>query len=337
MNKLIVKPGRLVAALGLTLAIIAVAQTLKPGSRTIVLAHNAYPSHGKYDDRLARALSSGQPVAIEQDLAWIDGRSLMIHGARNVGNDDPSLDSYFFPAIKPIMEKALKEGNKRQWPLVTLYLDIKNDPVEHLEAISKTLDQYDAWITTAVKPSSDTRQAPLDVKPLMILVEDKENDIKQEFFYDRVPVGGKIRVFGTATKPGPPAQPKLSKDAATDFMSTLSPEQIFTEKASTYRRWIGLDWAIFEKGGQGKAGDWTPEKDARLREFVNYGHRMGYLVSVYCLDGYTEAENQGWDKDYNFGSKEAVEPRWKAAIHARPDFISTDQYEDVSKLIADNR
>jgi hypothetical protein len=333
MSKLTAKPGRLMAALALTLAILATAQTLKPGSRTIVLAHNAYPSHGEYADRLTRALASGQPVAVEQDLAWIDGKSLMIHGARNAGNDDPTLDSYFFPAIRPIMEKALKDGNKRQWPLVTLYLDIKNDPVEHLEAISKTLDQYDAWITTAVKPSNDAQQAPLDIKPLMVLVEDKQNDIKQEFFYGRIPVGGKVRVFGTATKPGPPAQPKLSKDAATDFMSTLTPEQIFTEKATTYRRWIGLDWAIFEKGGQAKAGEWTADKDARLREFVKYGHGMGYLVSVYCLDGYTQAENQGWDKDYNFGSREAVEPRWKAAIQAKPDFISTDQYEDVSKLI----
>ena len=64
---------------------------------------------------------------------------------------------------------------------------------------------------------------------------------------------------------------------------------------------------------------------------------MGYFVSFYCLDGYTEAENQGWDKDYNFGSREAVLPRWKAAIRAKADFISTDQYEDLSKMIAAGR
>jgi hypothetical protein len=61
---------------------------------------------------------------------------------------------------------------------------------------------------------------------------------------------------------------------------------------------------------------------------------MGYFVSIYCLDGYTAAENQGWDKDYNFGSKEVVVPRWQAAIRAKTDFISTDQYEDLSKMIS---
>ena len=31
---------------------------------------------------------------------------------------------------------------------------------------------------------------------MMVILEDKQNDIKQEFFYDRVPVGGKFRAFG---------------------------------------------------------------------------------------------------------------------------------------------
>jgi hypothetical protein len=244
-----------------SLAVNATAQTYAPGSRIEVLAHNAYPDDEKYTDRLVRALSSDRPVAIEQDLAWVDGKSLMIHGAKNVGGDDPTLDSYFFPAIRPIMERALREGNKGDWPLVMLYLDIKNDPIEHLEAISKTLDQYDDWITTAVKPANDSKQARLDLKPLMVLVEDKQNDIKHQFFYDQVPVGGKIRVFGTVTKPGPTPEMKLSKQQAVDYMATLTPQQIFTHKADTYHRWIGLDWAIIEKGGQEKTGPFTKEEE----------------------------------------------------------------------------
>jgi hypothetical protein len=117
-------------------------------------------------------------------------------------------------------------------------------------------------------------------------------------------------------------------------MYTMTPEQVFTSKATTYRRWISADWAIIEKGGETKAGEWTKESEARLHQFVDYGHKMGYLVGVYCLDGYTAEENQGWDKDYNFGSKDKVLPRWKAAIRAKADFISTDQYEDLSKMIA---
>jgi hypothetical protein len=53
--------------------------------------------------------------------------------------------------VKPIVEAALKTGDKGNWPLITLYLDIRNDPEEHLEAISKVLDKYDSWLTKAVK------------------------------------------------------------------------------------------------------------------------------------------------------------------------------------------
>jgi hypothetical protein len=320
------------AALGVCALVAANQKTsFVPGKRIEVLAHNAYPDHGKYGDRLDRVIAGGKPFAVEEDLAWIDGKSLLIHGARNVAQDDPTLDSYFFPRVRPLMEKALKEGNKGDWPIVTLYLDIKNDPVEHLEAISKTLDQYSDWLTTAAKPANDSEQAPLRPGPMMALVEDKQQDIKQDFFYDRVPVGGTIRVFGSVKKAGPPT--KLSEQQEIDYMHTLSPEQVITSKANTYRRWIGLDWAIIEKGGEHQTGDLTSESEARLHKFVDYGHRMGYLVSIYCLDGYTQDENQGWDKDYNVGSKELVAPRWNATVRARPDFVSTDQYEDVLKVI----
>src|SRR5690348_4340208 len=115
------------AAVVLTVAIAAGLTNYAPGSRIQVLSHNAYPDHGKFGDRLDRTLAAGLPVAIEEDLAWVDGKSLLIHGAKIVTPDDPTLESYFFPKVKPIMEKALKDGKKGNWPLITLYLDIKND------------------------------------------------------------------------------------------------------------------------------------------------------------------------------------------------------------------
>ena len=33
-------------------------------------AHNCYPYEGQWSDRIQRALNSGYPVSIEQDLAW---------------------------------------------------------------------------------------------------------------------------------------------------------------------------------------------------------------------------------------------------------------------------
>src|SRR5258705_8740172 len=95
--------------------------TYAPGSRIQVLSHNAYPDHGKYGDRLDRTIAAGVPFVVEEDLAWVEGRSLLIHGAKNAAADDPTLESYFFPNVRPIMEKALKDGNKGNWPLITLY------------------------------------------------------------------------------------------------------------------------------------------------------------------------------------------------------------------------
>jgi hypothetical protein len=323
------------AAASLILTAAVASNSFGPGSRVVILSHNAYPDHGKYAERLDRAIAAGLPFATEQDLAWIDGRSLEIHGSKNASGDDPTLETYFFPKVKPIMEKALKEGNKGNWPLVTLYMDIKNDPPEHLQAILKVLDKYDGWLTTAKKTADMAAQSPLEVKPMMVLVEDKQNDIKQQYFYDQVPVGGKIRVFGSATKfdENPNQLPKAKKAEAIALLSTFDPEQLAPHKADNYHRWFGVNWAFIEKGGETGAGEWTTVADQRLRKFVDYGHRMGYFVGVYCLDGYTEAENQGWDKDYNFGSKERVMPRWQAAAHARPDFIATDQMEEVAAVI----
>jgi hypothetical protein len=321
----------------LALATAALGQhgSLAPGARTLMLAHNAYPDHGKYTDRLDQALASGQPFVVEEDLAWIDGQSLLIHGAKNVSGGDPTLETYFFPKVKPVIEKALREGNKGNWPLITLYLDIKNDPPEHLAAINQVLDNYNAWLTTAVKTDDILKVSPLQVKPMMVLVEDKQNDVnKQRAFYDQVPVGGRIRVFGSVPKLDPNPGHALPKQVAVDQQITVNPDDLIIGKADNYHRWIGFDWAYIEKGGEPKAGEWTPDKEQRLREFVNYGHRMGYLVSFYCLDGFTADENQGWDADYNFGSRDAAIIRWKAAIRSGADFISTDHYEQLATMIA---
>lgn len=309
-----------------------------PGSRVQMMAHNAYPDHGKYQDRLDRALQAGLPFVVEEDLAWVDGKSLLIHGSKNASNTDPTLDSYFFPKIRPVMEKALQQGNGGNWPLITLYLDIKNDPPEHLAAISKTLDQYSGWLTIAKKTADLSKQSPLELKPLMVLVEDKSgDDNKRMEFYDKVPVGGSIRVFGSASKPDPNPGHKLPKQEAIDRMISVDPEQIVSAKADNYHRWWGSDWAYIEKGGEQKADTWTTEDNKRLRHWIDYGHRLGYFVSFYCLDGFTDANNQGWEAEYNFGSKEAVTTRWKALARANVDFISTDQYEELSKFLRDLR
>jgi hypothetical protein len=60
---------------------------------------------------------------------------------------------------------------------------------------------------------------------------------------------------------------------------------------------------------------------------------MGYWIRFYTLDGFAPAENRGWDANYNFGSRAAVEQRWRAAIAAGVDLIATDQYEDLAAFM----
>ena len=89
----------------------------RPGARVLMDAHNCYPYFGWWSDRIERALSAGTPLAIEQDLLWFTdpktgaARSMVAHDASFSGAE-PSLREYFFERVRPIAEKALKNGNR---------------------------------------------------------------------------------------------------------------------------------------------------------------------------------------------------------------------------------
>jgi hypothetical protein len=116
-------------------------------------------------------------------------------------------------------------------------------------------------------------------------------------------------------------------------MATMAPEKLLTEKPTNYRRWWNNSWYAVEEGGQARAGDWTAADNARLRSLVDHAHRSGFWIRFYTLNGHSQAESKGWDNNYNFGSRDAALLRWKAAIDAGVNFISTDQYEDLASLI----
>ena len=138
-----------------------------------------------------------------------------------------------------------------------------------------------------------------------------------------------MRLFGSAHTRAIPGQPKEEHD---HVLATLSPDQLLTSPATTYRRWWNNSWYAVEEGGQHQAGDWTADDDRRLRSLVDYAHKLGYWIRFYTLDGFAAGESQGWDQNYNFGGREAVEKRWKAAIAAGVNLVATDQYEDAAPL-----
>jgi len=300
------------------------AQQSAPGSRTVMDAHNCYPYFEWWSDRIDRALSAGTPLAIEQDLAWHTdpktGRSwsVVTHGEPTYGNE-PTMDHYFFDRVRPIVQKALRDGNHGNWPLITLNLDFKDDKPEHLAAVLALLRKYQPWLTTAVKGAQAEDVQPLDVKPILVLTG--EPDAQQAVFYDQLQTGDRVLLFG--------AIPTEDKDPS------ATPEAIDPTKATNYRRWWNNPWKVVEAAGQPNAGEWTTAKMSRLRALVERAHANGLWIRFYTLDGATKPQLScnGWFHDYNFGSLDRARVRWRAAIAAHVDYVASDQYELLGKEI----
>jgi hypothetical protein len=314
--------------LGLSLVLLFLARTEgsraqsvpAPGSRTLMDAHNCYPYFEWWSDRIDRALSAGTPLAIEQDLAWYTdpktGKSwsVVTHGEPLNGHE-PTMEHYFFDRVRPIVEKALRDGNHGDWPLITLNLDFKDNKPEHLAAILALLRMYQAWITSAPKGSDIAIMQPLDIKPILVL--SGEADAQQAVFYDQLQAGDRVLDFGAIHTEGKDPQ------SATVILDS--------EEANNYRRWWNNPWRVVEPGGQQHAGDWTPEKMQRLQALVERAHENDLWIRFYTLDGATEQELSchGWFHGYNFGSLDAAMIRWRAAIRAHVDYIASDQYEQL--------
>jgi hypothetical protein len=285
----------------------------------ILDAHNCYPENGRFKDRIERALRTGlHPIAIEQDLSWHNGKSVLSHEKTAVGGE-PGMREYFFERIRPAVERELKSGDRSRWPLIILNLDFKTDEREHHEAVWKLLGEYEPWLSTAKRTAGAGKAARIDWKPILVLTG--VSDEQERTFHDAVPVGGALRVFGAAR---------------------VGADRMPRERAGNYRRWWNNPWSVVEEGGQQKAGDWTAADRRRLAMLVKRAHAGGLWIRFYTLNGHQpeDGEASGWTRSYNFGSIDAARLRWRAAIEAGVDFIATDQYEqfaDVARPSAANR
>jgi hypothetical protein len=295
-----------------------------PGARSLMDAHNCYPYYEWWNDRIDRALSAGTPLAIEQDLYWYTDKktgrsqSLVAHGDP-VSGHEPTMDHYFFDRVRPIVERALQQGNHGNWPLITLNLDFKTEEPAHLAAVWQLLTKYQDWITTAPKTGDPATPQKLTIRPILVLTG--ESDAQQAVFYDQVPDGGRLLVFGAV------------HTNTADPMA--APDVLEPAPASNYRRWWNNPWRVVEEGGQQKAGAWTAADDARLRALVHHAHDHHLWIRFYTLDGATEKEEScnGWFKSYNFGSLAAAKERWRAAQQDGVDYIASDQYELLGRFL----
>jgi hypothetical protein len=294
---------------------------------TLLHAHNCYPEDGRWADRIERAIATGsRPLVIEQDLVWDAGRAqpVLSHGAPLSGSE-PTLETYFFQRVRPIVERALAEGRRDTWPIIVLHLDFKTNEPEHHRAIWDLLGKYETWLTWAPRLQSDTPQS-LRSGPLLVLTEAGAG--QEDAFYVRVPVGGKLRIFGAV----PPEPSPSTGDREADLRAAASRSlmMLIPSAATNYRRWTNHAWAVVEEGGQAHAGPWSAGDGVRLNSLVSRAHSLGLWIRFYTLNGHAPGTGLGWTASYNFGSLEAVRARWDAAIHAGVDFVATDQYEEFA-------
>ena len=298
-----------------------------PGARVLLDAHNAYPERGRWADRIDRALATGVPLAIEQDLYWRRDAERKHHEVVVAHDSDalvgaPTLETHFFETIRPIMERALREDHRASWPLVTLNLDFKtNEPALH-EAVWTLLGKYEQWLTTATRTANPDMRSPLSVGPLLVL---SGADAGQRArFHDQVPVGARLRAFGAAPVPTPQGSTREAR--ARDQVRT-APHALMPRPASNYLRWVNFSWLVVEEGGAAKAAAWTAGDSVRLASVVRRAHSQHYWIRLYTLDAFGANDDRGYTASYNFGSELAAALRWRAVIAAGVDFVATDQYE----------
>ncbi len=300
--------------------------TYGPGARVLLDAHNAYPERGQWADRIERALATGTPVAIEQDLHW----SRLPSGAWTsvVAHDDdalqgaPTVDAHFFERIRPLMEQALAEDRRERWPLIVLNLDFKDNTPAHLDHVWALLGKYERWLTTAPRTGSVARMEPLRTGPLLVL--SGSDTAQRRRFHDDVAIGTSLRVFG-AMQPAPVKG--VTSALRMRRAMAMAPAQHVNRRADNFARWVNFPWYVIESGGQRAANAWDNADSVRLAAFVRRAHERGFWIRFYTLDGFTPAEDRGYTASYNFGSRAAAAERWRAAIRAGVDFIATDQYE----------
>ncbi|MBV9771524.1 MAG: hypothetical protein JOZ32_18280, partial [Bryobacterales bacterium] len=237
-------------------------------NHSVLDAHNCYPYEGRWNDRIDRALKTGFPIAIEQDLAWFvdpvshKGRVVLSHSAQTV-TTDPEVSQYFFEHVRRIIEAQLLAGDSSKWPIIVLHFDFKDQQAPLLHAVWDLLGRYQGWITTAEKSSDPSNIAALDRRPILVLTED--SDAQEEVFFKTLPVGARLRLFGSAHTNLPKGG---SREQLIHAAATLPAEHLLSERPTNYRRWWNNSWYEVEEGGQRNAGPWSKADAARLQSLV---------------------------------------------------------------------
>lgn len=307
----------------------------EPGERSLLSAHNCYPYAGMWADRIDRALATGYPLSIEQDLCWADHdgdgipSSIVAHNGPFDGGE-PALAEHFFERVRLDVEASIERaesdpGERDGWPLIVLDLDIKDDEPAHIEAIHHTLERYQGWLTTAPRSGTIAERQELEIGPIMVLLTGTPH--QRRVFHDERDPGEPILAFGRRQASAPDTS-GMSDDEKRQARVEFPPESMIDLPADNFHRWWNNSWHVIEAGGATRAGEWEPAEAERLRALVDHAHELGYFIRFYTINGHAKADGAlfGYGGGYNTGSIEAAHIRWKAQLEAGVDLIATDQY-----------
>ncbi len=307
----------------------------EPGQRSVLSAHNCYPYHGMWSERIGNAISTGYPISIEQDLCWVEDecgewRSLVAQNGPFDG-DEPSLDEHFFERVRVDVEASIEQAKanpevRSDWPMVVLDLDFKNSAKEHIEFVYALLSRYSHWLTSVPKNTDIQVGEPLRVAPIMVLVGGIQ--VFQDVFYNDIEVGDPVIAFGRARTEGIDTAEMSDKERQV-FQTQVPVEELLKQPANNFHRWWNNSWHMIEAGGPTRANSWDSKEQARLVELVNHAHSLGYFIRFYTINGHSDIDSVtgGYSNGYNTGSLTNAQVRWNAQINAGVDFIASDQYQ----------
>jgi hypothetical protein len=271
-----------------------------------VSAHNCYPANGASNERVVEALALGIDN-IEIDLGWDEVNTRLI-----VGHDEtprpglvyPDLEAYLVPALEAHWRKPRTDGA----PTV-LTIDWKTDHPAAVRQFQAFLDAHPDWFSTAPKAP----ESPLTVRRLTVCFTG--SDRAKERYDASIPPGGTYRAFRDKVFGGG----DFRKDVA-DYAPS---------PATAYHRFLTFHWANVEAGGPSLAGPWTEEDASRLTALMAHLHRQGFRARFYCLNGHL-GPTPG---PYRFRDDDAARTRWQAAAKAGVDWVATDEYADIARVL----
>src|SRR3954454_4456643 len=215
-----------------------------------ISAHNCYAQDRTTNERLDEALALGIDN-IEIDLGWDEAA-----GRLSVGHDAVPKPGVAYPEFESSLVPALEahwRGHRADGAPTVLTLDWKTEHPAAVRRLKAFLDAHPDWFSSAPKAA----ESPLTPRRLTVCFS---GSVPAKDLYDSlVPEGGVYRAFrDTVFGAGDAYRAEVA-----DYVPST---------ATAYGRFLAFHWGHVERGGPGRAGDWTADEASRLASLLALAH-----------------------------------------------------------------